>query len=440
MKKLLILAYDFPPYVSVGGLRPYNWLLHLKENGVEPIVITRQWQNSFGNHLDYIAPSQSTTTIVEKLDSGEIRRTPYTPNFPNRLMLRYGENKFSILRRGITAFIEFFQFPFPIGTKNDIYKEARNYLTSHKVDAIIATGDPFILFKYASKLSREFNTPWIADYRDPWSDNLPKGSLRRLWERHFEKKYLKNVWKIITVSEFVADKIRQIDATKSIEIIPNGYDEGIIQSLNEIEQQSECLTISFVGTIYPWHPLELFLEQTDLFVQQGGQVKIKFYGINAAPPIEELLAKRYTSLKDRVQITPKIPNTTLLRELARDNVMLLFNYYSFMGTKIFDYLGIRRKMLLCFQNDEDANELKSKYYPIDDSKSTKKELQADLIKETNSGIVVQDKKQLMDVFIELEHEFKQYGKIRCESVGVENYSRTIQTKKLAELILSCGKN
>jgi hypothetical protein len=43
MKKLLILAYDFPPYVSVGavlslskyGLRPYKWY---NENGITPFI------------------------------------------------------------------------------------------------------------------------------------------------------------------------------------------------------------------------------------------------------------------------------------------------------------------------------------------------------------------------------------------------------------------
>jgi hypothetical protein len=62
MKKLLILAYDFPPYVSVGavlslskyGLRPYNWYRYLKAYDVEPIVITRQRSNAHGNHLDLI--------------------------------------------------------------------------------------------------------------------------------------------------------------------------------------------------------------------------------------------------------------------------------------------------------------------------------------------------------------------------------------------------
>ena len=36
MKKVLIFAYDFPPYVSVGGLRPYSWYKYLKEYGIEP--------------------------------------------------------------------------------------------------------------------------------------------------------------------------------------------------------------------------------------------------------------------------------------------------------------------------------------------------------------------------------------------------------------------
>ena len=37
--KVLILAYDFPPYVSVGGIRPYNWMKFMPEFDVEPMVM-----------------------------------------------------------------------------------------------------------------------------------------------------------------------------------------------------------------------------------------------------------------------------------------------------------------------------------------------------------------------------------------------------------------
>ena len=84
MKKVLILAYDFPPYVSVGGLRPYSWYKYFKEFGLYPIVVTRQWSNKYGNHLDYIAPSETNETIIEETEYGKIIRTPYKPNLSNR--------------------------------------------------------------------------------------------------------------------------------------------------------------------------------------------------------------------------------------------------------------------------------------------------------------------------------------------------------------------
>jgi len=117
MKKLLILAYDFPPYVSVGGLRPYAWYKYLHEFDVFPVVVTRQWGNKYGNNLDYIAPSETNSTIIENSEKRIIIRTPYKPNLANRLMLKYGKNKYKFLRKLISAYYEFFQWFFFIGPK-----------------------------------------------------------------------------------------------------------------------------------------------------------------------------------------------------------------------------------------------------------------------------------------------------------------------------------
>jgi len=157
MKKLLILAYNFPPYVSVGGLRPYAWYKYLHEYDIFPIVVTRQWENKYGNKLDYIAPSETKSTIIENSEKGIIIRTPYKPNLANRLMLKYGENKYKFIRKFISAYYEFMQWFFIIGPKSELYFVANEYLKINKIDTIIATGDPFILLKYASKLSEKNN-------------------------------------------------------------------------------------------------------------------------------------------------------------------------------------------------------------------------------------------------------------------------------------------
>lgn len=438
MKKVLILAYDFPPYVSVGGLRPYAWYNYLKEFGVEPFVVTRQWGNANGNRLDYISAGSSKQSIVEVSEHGTIIRSPYKPNFANRLLLKHGDHRYRSLRKSISAYYEFAQFLLPIGPKIELYKAAKHFLKNNQVDAIIATGDPFVLFWYASKLSIEFNIPWIADYRDPWSHNeeAQKKMIQKKWNAYFEKKTVSTASHIITVSKFVHSKIETLIPNKPFIISPNGYDSLAIDQIKNIKQNDDELYISFVGTIYNWHPVESFLRVANEFVTEHPEAKIrfKFYGTNLTDELNRMLSEQFPNLKANVLITPKMQNQELLEKLASDHVMLLFNYYSYMGTKIFDYLGIRRKIILCYENDPEAHSLKQKYYHVDESGSESKQLQVDLIKQTNSGIIVKDSQHLRQVLHDLYVEFQATGQIACDSLGVEQFSRKIQVERLAEII------
>ena len=438
MKKVLILAYDFPPYVSVGGLRPFAWYNYLKEFGIEPIVVTRQWGNTHGNRLDYISAGSSKQSIVEVSEQGTIIRSPYKPNFANRLLFKYGDHRYLLMRKSISAYYEFAQFLLPIGPKIELYKAAKHYLKNNQVDAIIATGDPFVLFRYASKLSKAFNIPWIADYRDPWSHNeeAQKKMVQKKWNTYFEKKTVSTASYISTVSKFVHSKIETLIPNKPFIISPNGYDTLAIDQIKNIKQNDDELCISFVGTIYNWHPVESFLRVANEFVTEHPEAKIrfKFYGTNLTDELNRMLSEQFPNLKGHVLITPKMQNQELLGKLASDHVMILFNYYSYMGTKIFDYLGIRRKMILCYENDPEAHSLKQKYYHVDESGSESKQLQADLIKQTNSGIIVKDSQHLRQVLHDLYLEFQATGQIACDSHGVEQFSRKIQVERLAEII------
>lgn len=438
MKKVLVLAYDFPPYVSVGGLRPYNWYKYLKEFGVKPIVITRQWDNEYGNELDYIAPSKSNETIVEESDLGTIYRSPYKPNLSNRLLLKHGESKFKPIRKLITAYYEFAQFFYVTGPKKQLYIAAKEYLKENKVDAIFATGDPFVLFSFASRLSEEFSTPWIADYRDLWSQygDIEKKPLMRFFYRFFERKIMQNVGQITTVSEFFKYKIKSLGIDKPFHILPNGYDEELIGEITKIEQSNECLNIAFVGTIYEWHPWKSFILNFCQYVidHPGSKIKVNFYGVSGKDTIETFIKENHPTLIDYFTFTPRIPNREVLEKLAENNVMLLFNDYSVRGTKIYDYLGVKRKILLCYSEDEEAQALKAKHYGIEEIDGISKTLQADLIAATKSGVVVKNREHLIPVLDDLWKEFKSAGKIECNSIGVDEFSRKIQVEKLAQII------
>src|SRR5574344_235022 len=311
MKKVLILAYDFPPYVSVGGLRPNAWYKYLKEFNIEPIVVTRQWSNDYGDERDYIAPSQSQNILYEVTQQGLIIRTPYKPSTSNQLYLKYGPNKYILLRKLLSAYYEFAQFLMNVGQKVNLYKAAQIYLKQQHVDCIIATGEPFILFKYAAKLSQKFHIPWIADYRDPWVENENRSSffIQKKWNLFFERKYVNNAQAIITVSDFCRFKIQEHIREKKFYIIPNGYDPEAIDKVKEIQQKSDVLRFAFVGTIYNWHPLDSVLNVFHCFIAQQSDVKIEinFFGINNANSLKELLKQKYPNLEEFVHIIARMP-------------------------------------------------------------------------------------------------------------------------------------
>lgn len=435
MKKVLILAYDFPPYVSVGGLRPFAWYKYFKEYGIEPIVITRQWSNTYKNHLDYIAPSKSENTTIDETELGTIIKTPYKPNLANRLMLKYGDSKFKIVRKFISAYFEFMQWFFIIGPKSNLYKAAYEYLKSNKVDVIIATGDPFILFKYASKLSKKYDIPWIADYRDPWSQNISRRQMLFLnyFDTYFEKKHVKNASLITTVSDFLSNVISQNIKNKKTYILPNGFD---IENIDLKKQNSDVLKIAFAGSIYQWHPINNIIDIFDKFITENNinNIQLHFYGINNEDLLNNFINKNTKNLLRNVFFYPKLQNEKLHEELVKSDVFLLFNDYSILGTKIFDYVALKRKIILCYKSDLEANELRRKYFKVIECVSENDHLQEDLIKETDSGIIAKDAKHLYQILEQLYAEFCEKGYIECNTINAEKYSRKYQVEKLAEII------
>lgn len=438
MKKILILAYDFPPYVSVGGLRPYAWYHYFKEFDIYPIVVTRQWDNKYGNHLDYIASGESNEILIETTEYGTIIKTPYIPNFANRLMLEYGEFKFRFIRKFISAYYEFIQWFGVSGPKSELYFAAKEYLKKNKVDAIIATGDPFILFRYASMLGEEFDIPWIADYRDPWSQDIhiQKNFFLKKWSLFNEKKTVKKASLITTVSPFFQKKISKLFYNKAIHVIPNGYDPEAIDSLKHIKQQDTILSIGFAGTINEWDPIRSFFSVVSDFIKKNPNAKIavNFYGVNIPLKLQEMITSEFSLISNNIHIYPKISNEDLMQKLACNNLMLLFQYYSIVGTKIYDYIGIKRVILLCYTNDKEANELKRKYYHINEEDGYSRHSQEDLIKGTNAGYVVQNADHLRILLQQLYDEFNKNGFIQCNTKNETGYSRKYQINLLAKII------
>ena len=433
--KALILAYDFPPYVSVGGLRPYSWFRYLREFGVEPVVITRQWANHYGDERDYIAPSATSDVEVEHNDMGTIVRTPYTPNQSNRLLLAAGPGRHRLTRKLITAWFEIGQYYATIGPKAQLYIAARRYLMDQKVDVIIATGEPFVLFRYASKLSADFGIPWVADYRDPWSQDRHRVWTRWL-ESRLERRISASAAAITTASEFFKHLLAQLLPGKPAIVVPNGYNPEAMATAQALDQGHEQLTIAFTGTISGWHPIESVFRVFDEFMGAHPQaaLSLRMIGVSGRETIEDSIRTRFPNLARNVTFTGRLANEEMALELAKANAFLMFNMYAYSGTKVFDYLALRRKIILCYSDDPEARQLKLQHYKLDLPPGADEHVLERIVEETQSGVVVKDAAHLREVLTDLYREFEHSRSIACEPVGTEKHSRRAHAEQLAGIL------
>ena len=193
MKKVLILTKDFYPTSKVASFRSYGWYKYLFENGYYPVIVT----SAENIHKENIASKI-------KNGEGEVLYAKYHEPLNIKLERKYNSIFSKLFRKIVSLYIELTMFLFKNKYRSNIYYEAKKYLQTNKdVHLIIATGGPFILFKFADLLSRKYKIKWAGDYRDTWTQSRSRNKLwiKRKMNQYFELKYANRANFITTVSD-----------------------------------------------------------------------------------------------------------------------------------------------------------------------------------------------------------------------------------------------
>lgn len=424
MKRVLILAYDFPPLNTVGAQRPYSWFLYFKKYGVMPVVITRHWAENISESEDLYKSSLKKDVVLTIEDLGEIIKTPYKSDLKDRLILSKKKSSvFKFLRKIVTFYYSILQFLFfTFDNKKQIYLEAKKYLKVNKCSIIITSGEPFVLFRYANILSKEFGIPWIADYRDGWSTNSHPNTTDSFFKkvqnnliRKIEKAIVKTATIITVAAEEYASELRKLFPTKDVHVIFNGYISEDFQSLIE-DQTKDVFTIAYLGTIYPFQRIEMFFNALSRFIKEKDiKIRAEFYG-SKFYDIEKNLNPEGI-LKDFVVFYPRNSMDKIIPEISKANLLLVLGMKkrTALAAKIFDYLRMNRKIMLV-NND---------FGPLEK-----------IIKETDSGIVCDNENEIVAALTKLYEEWSMTGEVKSTTKNIDKYSREYQAKKLVELINS----
>ena len=422
MKRVLIITYYWPPSGGSGVQRWLKMSKYLPENGWQPVIYTAE-------DAEYPVEDQSLMNDVAP-EAEVIRRPivePYT-FYKKFLGIKKGEKvKAGFINDGAkkTGWKE----NLSVWLRGNLFiPDARcwwirpsvrflnRYLKEHPVDAIISTGPPHSMHLIAKELHKKFNIPWVADFRDPWTDidfykdlKLTRRSDRK--HHRLERQVLSEATRVVTVGWDCAKGLENHGAN-NVAVITNGYDFFDIS--NENYQKTSILTMSHIGIIGANRNPEMFWEAIS---ELDIPMKIRLIGQIDNSVIESI--KRH-NIENYVEIIPYIPHNQVIEEQQKSDVLLLFvnntpNAKGILTGKLFEYIASGRPILSIGPENGDS---------------------ARILNETQSGVTVDfnDKEKMKSVILDFVKKYNDNQLITRHNEMVEKYSRRNLTKDFVKLL------
>lgn len=351
MKKVLIIAYYWPPAGGPGVQRVLRFVNYLPRFGWQPIILTVEkgdYPALDESLLDKIPPECKVykTPILEphqlyrkftgKARDEKLPTYVLTPQSGDNLKDRIAK----WVRRNI------FIPDARIGWIPTAVKTGLKILQSEPIELIFSSSPPHSVQLIGKKLARKSGKKWIADFRDPWSEafwvaDLKKIALSRYIDLSLEKSVLRAADAVTTVNAGVV-KIFAAKAENRYHIIHNGFEPLEIQ-----KNRSENFRILFSGHLSKRQPPEALFRAVDLLPEAiREKTEIVFVG-NIFEGFEEIF-HRYRHLN--VQCKPYLPHRELMQ--YGQTAAVLFNPIvridyaeSIVGAKLYDYLALRKPIL-----------------------------------------------------------------------------------------------
>lgn len=354
--QILIISYFFPPFNCAGSVRTGSLAAYLSKRGHKVSVLT--CSNPCLPKGIFYAPQSRVRRIAVPDNS---------VNAPFHWLLGgskvIGQHGYDVegragLRRCIGRLVKLV-LHWPDGQSGWVLpatQAGRKLIQTTPFDIIFVSAPPFSGLRIGATLWREFSIPWVAEFRDLWTENHAYSFpfWRKKLEKKWEKSLLAGASALVSVSKPLCKSIKGHGIP--VWEVRNGYEKEDKDAFRNREKSSRLkLQIAYTGTLYPgFYELDVFFKGIKMFVEGGGKLHVTACGRNLGAM--EVAARQYRMQKD-VQIMPLLPRNRVLSLQKKSDILLLFLWKEqkgIFGTKVFEYLGSRRRILAIGKGDCDV--------------------------------------------------------------------------------------
>jgi hypothetical protein len=339
MRRLLLVAYHFPPEPTAGALRPGYLATYLHEYGWEVTVLTRP--RAFDTSRPRPYRVVTAPVLGERFESSVRSTLSSSGNGSSEV------SPFRSLLRGLRSAVSFPDRA--VGWLIPAVAKGIATCRSQRFDAVLSTAMPPTVHLAGGAIARACRLPWIADYRDPWTGNHMRSDdgFRAWLEARIERGWLRRAATITAVPTIAA----HVAAThgRNVVPIPNAYDpldwnglEGVVP-----REFGFCHTGNlYDGQLSP----ELFFEALAALEKErhpAAGARIVFYGPNSDQV--GTLARRF-ALEGRVEQRGVVARHDALAAQRNASNLLIFLKMDaaashVLGSKVLEYCGSRRPIV-----------------------------------------------------------------------------------------------
>ncbi|MEH7125680.1 methyltransferase domain-containing protein, partial [Bacillus sp. JJ1773] len=429
-KKVLVIAYYYPPLSGSGVQRTLKFVKYLREFGWEPVVVTVGKSNY---------PLKDKTLLKEIPYDLELHRIEepieVNSNTVSELMTLYSSmiKNDNLMRKYLeavknTKHVEDLLLPdFNILWANNVLKEIEGLIDFNDIDLIYTTSGPYSDHIIGYFLKNRHNKPWVADFRDEWTNNpyaeYDKNSL--LYQLHFAMEYriVKNADKVITVTPPSYNNYKEIFMIEEdkLALITNGYDENDFLNIEDHKlSNNNKFTVVHNGLFYSIRTPISFLKAIYNLISKGlidqRKIRISFTWTENMEKWEEYI--RSLHLNEVIEFQGYLSHDESLVLSSKADLLLLVigsgekNKSVYTG-KFFEYLRICKPIL---------------------SLSPKGSIVEELINKTNRGknIEFDDIQGIEDYILSRYREWEKGNQVELEiTEDIYRFERRQLTKKLS---------
>jgi hypothetical protein len=371
---LLYLAYYYPPMGGAGVQRSLKFSKYLIDHDVQPTVLAA---------LDP-AYTSDPSLLREVPATVAVHRIEHQTSMQRLIALRArwrGKTSGAQtgaapaaaggtrLRDAVLATYAALQFPDDkAGWARRAYAPAREIVRDRHIDLIFSSGPPVCSHALAARLSKACGVPWVADYRDLWTDNpaYAAPAWRCALDRRTEAAWLATAAGIVTVTPSLQVAMRQrVRADCPVALIPNGYDEADFAAVVPAPREPGICRVVHAGTFYGHQsPLALLAGAEVLLARQPAlapRLRLRFVGLVGArfDPVLDAFAMRYPGVLERTGLVSH--HESVVQMLAADLLLLVIGggvaARGVLSGKVFEYLRAGPPVLLIGPTDGDAAQL-----------------------------------------------------------------------------------